>query len=90
MLTDGEGCWQLRGADRTIAEKLFSVNGVIGLSKAYYVGDRLRVTEGFLKDYQGSIIRVNRRAGTAQIRIEFDGKMITAWVGFEMLDGPVQ
>lgn len=42
--------WPLTGADRAFAEELFSYNGEIGLSTAYYVGDRIHIENGFLKN----------------------------------------
>ncbi len=86
LLTDPEGKWPLQGADRAFVEMLFSTDGTIGFSKAFYEGDRIRVAEGFLKDYEGNIIKLNKRARTAQIRIEFHGKIITMWLGYELME----
>lgn len=77
--------WRLIGADEAMARTFFEYHGVVGFSKAYYEGDRICIAEGFLKQYEGSIIRVNHRAKTAEIRVEFQGKIITMWLGFELI-----
>ena len=64
----------------------FREDGVVGLSKAYYEGDQIRVTEGALKRYEASITRVNHRAKTAEVRVDFHGKVMTIWLGFELIE----
>lgn len=86
LLSNAEKDWRLSGLDRTLAEKLFEAGGVIGLSTAYYDGDRIRITEGFLKEYEGEILRVNRRRKTAQIRVVIEEKEMQIWLGFELMD----
>ena len=86
LLTDSEGNWQLRGADCDLAELLFKTNGIIGFSKAYYEGATIRICEGFMKGYEGNIIRLNKRAKTAQIALDFRGKRIELWLGYELIE----
>lgn len=87
LLTYADGDWRLHGYDDEFARMLFEADGAIGLSKAYYdEGDRIRITEGFLKAYEGAIIRVNRRARTAEVSLDFQDKRITMWLGFELLE----
>lgn len=86
ILHDSKGCWQLRGEDEAFARAIFEQNGVIGLSKAYYEGDRIRIVEGMLKMYEGRILRVNRRSHTAQVCVGVAGQEVTVWLGFELID----
>lgn len=85
LLCDGEGHWQLVGEDKVIAEKLLSTGGTIGFSTAYYEGDNIRIVDGFLKEYEGSIIRVNHRAKTLQIKVVIGEKELKVWLGFELV-----
>lgn len=85
ILTDGKGSWFLLGTDRLIAQRMIEIEGKIGISQAYYVGGRIKIIDGFLKNYEGSIIRVNHRAKTAQIQVKLDGRIFTLWVGFELI-----
>ena len=86
VLTYADGDWRLHGADSEIAREIFDAEGTVGFSTAYYEGDRIRIVDGFLKKYEGSIIRVNRRAKTAEIRVCLQDKVITTWLGFELID----
>lgn len=86
LLTYPNGDWNLRGDDRAIAEMMFNHNGVIGLSKAFYEGDSVHIADGALKDLEGSIIKLNKRAKTAQVKIEFAGKNLILWLGYEIID----
>lgn len=86
ILMDSEKNWKLRGTDRTLAEALFQTGGVVGLSKAYYDGDRIRIVDGFLKEYEGQILRVNHRRKTAQICVMIEEKEMMIWLGFELID----
>lgn len=86
VLHDSRGDWQLRGEDETFVRALFEQDGVIGLSKAYYEGDRIRIAEGILKMYEGRILRVNHRSHTAQVCVGMAGQEVTVWLGFELID----
>ena len=86
VLCDAEHNWHLRGNDASVAAKLFGAKGVIDYSAAYYENDRLRITDGFLKDYEGDIVRVDRRSHAAQIRLKLLEKEVKVWLGFELLE----
>ncbi len=88
VLENADGDWRLHGPDLAMAKMLFEEGGVVGFSKAYYVGDRIRIQEGMLKAYEGAIERVNKRARTAQVRIDLQGKIMRVWLGFELIDEP--
>lgn len=86
LLTYSDGDWRLYGEDETYARWVFKHNGVIGLSKAYQVGDRIQIVEGPLKDIEGSITRVDRRNRSGQVNLTFGGKQIKVWLGFEIIE----
>ena len=86
LLAYSDGDWRLHGSDDQFAGLLFGAEGSIGLSTAYFdEGDRIRVTGGFMMEYEGFITRVNRRARTAEVRIPFQDKQITMWLGYELI-----
>lgn len=85
ILRTGDGSWELQGFDREIAKQFVTAGGTIDISKAFYDGDRIRIKEGFLKQYEGYIVRVNHRMKTAQINVPLDGKIFSIWLGFEVL-----
>lgn len=86
ILRDSDNDWRLSGADRAFAEKLFATGGVLGFSKAYYEGDRIRIVEGPLKELEGNIIRVNHRKRTAQVQLNIQGMDMSVWLGFELIE----
>lgn len=86
LLDYGEKDWRLTGADELIARRLYEAGGTIGFSKAFYERDRIRILDGFLKEYEGRITRVNHRARTAEITLEIQGKTVRTWLGFELIE----
>ena len=90
LLKDVDGDWRLSGRDLDMVKTFYDFDGVIGLSKAYFdKGERIRILDGFMKDYEGNITRVDRRHRTAEVTIDFQGKIIRMWLGYEMMEAPV-
>lgn len=78
--------WRLQGSDDAFAQTLFSVEGNIGISQARFdEGERIRILNGFLKDYEGCITRVNRKARTVEVSIDFHEKNVRMWLGYELV-----
>lgn len=86
LLRYTDGSWQLHDYDDRFARLLFEAGGNIGLSQAYFdVDKRIRILSGFLKDYEGSIVRVNRKAKTVEVRVDLQGKKVSMKLGYEMV-----
>lgn len=91
VLCTDAGQWQLFGRDEAFARWLFKNDGVIGMSKARQVGDRVQIQSGPLKDLEGMITRVDRRNRSGQVALNVAGKEIRVWLGFELLpEEPVE
>ncbi len=86
VLCNAEGDWHLYGADASIAEEMFRAGGIIGYSRAYYENRRIKIVDGFLKNYEGNITRVNRRMQTAEVALTFCKREMRIWVGFEEME----
>lgn len=86
VLTTLDGCWQLAGDDERFVHWLFQRNGLLGFSKAYQEGERIRIISGPLKDLEGRIRRIDRRGRSGQVIMEFNGKTISVWLGFDLID----
>lgn len=87
LLRYPDGDWHLTGYDDQFARMIFDNNGEIGFSKAVFdEGNRIHIVDGFLKDHEGSITRVNRRARTTEVLIDFQGKKISMWLGYELIE----
>lgn len=85
LLTYSGGDWQLYGDDEQYAHWIFNNNGLIKISRAYQVGDRIHIIDGPLKDFEGHISRIDRRNRNGQVAIAFGGKLIKIWLGFEII-----
>ena len=86
LLRYTDGTWRLLGPDAAFAEMLFKTGGNIGLSKAYFDrGDRIRILDGFLKDYEGCITSVSRKFKTVEVTVYLHGKKVTMKLGYELV-----
>lgn len=78
--------WQLTNSDERFVRWLFAYDGLLGFSKAYQVGKRIRIVSGPLKDMEGQILRVDRRGRSGQVMLEFNGRKVPVWLGFDLID----
>lgn len=85
LVTPNSG-WKLSGDDERYAKWIFSLGGLISLSKAYMEGERVRIISGPLKDLEGHIVRIDKRNRNGQIMLTFNNRTITAWLGYEMIE----
>lgn len=86
ILQTDRHAWQLTGADEQFARWLFSYDGLLSFSKAYQEGTRIRIVSGPLKDMEGSVQRIDRRGRSGQVTLSFNGKPVTVWLGFDLLE----
>lgn len=86
ILTVDNGVWQLTDNDEHFVNWLFECEGLLGFSKAYKVGDQIRMISGPLKDMEGQIIRVDKRGRSVQVSLSFNGKNMLVWLGFDLID----
>ena len=87
LLRYSDGTWRLFGSDDLFADMLFKTQGNIGLSQAYFdKGDRIRILDGFLKDYEGNITSVNRKNKTVVVTVNLQGKKVTMRLGYELVE----
>lgn len=85
VLQYGDGESNLIGADRHFAEWALACEGHIGLSKALLVGNRTRIIDGPLKEYEGVIRSFNRQKGKALVDIEIGDTVKPVWLYFEWM-----
>lgn len=85
ILAMDSGIWQLQGEDERFVRWIFQYDGLLGFSKAYKEGDRIRIISGPLKDMEGKIKRVDKRGMSGQVILSFYGKDIPVWLGFELV-----
>lgn len=78
--------WKLSGDDERFAKWLFSLNGLITLSKAFMEGERVRIVKGPLKDLEGYIKRIDKRNRSGQVMLMFNNRTVNVWLGYEMIE----
>lgn len=78
--------WALLDNDAGIVIELFKNNGVIGISKGSMIDGRLRIREGFLKDHENEINKVDKRHRTARVRMMINDQPLEDWFGYD-IDG---
>ena len=61
VLSYSDGDWRLFGEDENYAKFIFKYDGVLSLSKAHKIGERIVIVEGPLKDLEGQITRIDKR-----------------------------
>lgn len=66
-------------------QKYTNENRVLEMSCGFLEGDRLVVTDGPLKDYQGKIVRIDRHKRLAMLEMEFFGRVVRTKVGVEVV-----
>ena len=88
LLRYNDGDWRLHGADDRFAKMLLDANGNIGVSTACFDENRrIRILDGFLKDYEGSIVRVNHKMKTVEVVVDFQDKRVNMKLGYELVTG---
>jgi transcriptional antiterminator NusG len=84
-LSYADGVYALRGRDLEFVSSLMKNNGVYKISRAVADGSKIKIIDGPLKDFSGSIVKVNRRKGRALVKLEGEGIINEIWLGFELL-----
>ena len=86
ILQYNDGAYDLRGGDREIALWIKKLNGCIGVSKAFREGDRTRIADGPLKEYEASIKKIDRRHRSALLEIAIGDTIKRLWLSFEWIE----
>lgn len=86
VLGDSEEPIPLRQEEIRFLQKYTNEERVLEMSKGYLAGDRLVVTEGPLKDYQGKVIHVDRHKRIVTLEMEFFGRTMRMKVGMEVVE----
>ena len=76
---------ELAGEDERFALMLLEKDGVIGRTRVYQEGDRIRLTEGAFEGVEANILKVNRRNCRMQIELSFAGRPVRTWVEYEIV-----
>jgi transcriptional antiterminator NusG len=76
----------LRGKDLNFINWLKGNDGIIKISKVIEIGNKIKVIEGPLKDYEGKIVKINKRQKCAGIKLDGEGIEKIIWLSFEYME----
>ena len=78
--------YRLQGDDLKFAKMLYEHDGVLGIMKTYREGDRVKLVQSMMGDFDAQIIKLDPRKGRAQLQYDFDGSSYKVWVGYDMIE----
>ena len=85
VLSYSNGDWRLFGEDENYAKFIFKYDGLLSLSKAHKIGEKIVIVEGPLKDLEGQITRIDKRNRSGQVTVQFAGRQQKIWLGFDIV-----
>lgn len=86
ILTTVDGDYALCGQDAWFAQWLLDQHGIIGVSAAHWVDERVHIVQGPLKDLEGNIVRIDKRNHNAQVELRVNDCRVKAWLPFEIIE----
>lgn len=84
ILGDGNGIVPLYGKEVEFLMKFGKKDHLIKISYGYIENNRIVITDGPMKDYEGTIKKIDRHKRKAIIEIEFLGRTMEVSVGMEI------
>lgn len=81
---DQEG--YLSGHDRALALWLMQENGLVGNLELVKEGSQIKIIGGLLKNFNGRVIKVDRRKRLANVELEVVGSIHNIWLGVNFLE----
>ena len=85
-LGTGTGNYELSGADRDFAMRLYDREGTISAVRVFREGDRVTLADPLFMSCKGRITRVDNRKQRARVDFDFENNPCHTWIAFEMID----
>lgn len=76
----------LEGEDRKYAEWVLSCRGILDISQAIQINDRIKIISGPLLDLQGCVTGLSKRNKNYRVQFEMMGRSIDVWLPFELME----
>ena len=77
---------KLYGDDYTYSKWVLKQDGLIGVSKAVKVNEKVKIVSGPLQELEGYIIDYSKRNRNCLVEINFMNQTVKTWLPFEWLD----
>lgn len=81
---------KLFGLDYEYSKWVLQQNGLIGISKAVKLNEKVKILSGPLEKLEGYIVEYSKRNRNCCVEVEFMGKTIKMWLPFEWLDQSIK
>ena len=78
--------YELAGADRDFAMKLFEKDGLVGSMKTCRIGEEVALKDPIFNGCQGRITRIDRRKERARVDFVFDNMACHTWISLEQAE----
>ena len=77
---------KLFGDDYRYSEWVLQQDGLIGVSKAIKVNEKVKIVDGPLADFEGYIVQYSKRNRNCLVEVNFMNQTIRTWLPFEWTD----
>ena len=77
---------KLFGEDLIYARWVLRQDGLIGMSKAIKINEKVKIVDGPLAQMEGHIIKYSKRNRNCLVEVEFMDRKIETWLPFEWTD----
>ena len=77
---------KLFGDDYRYSEWVLQQDGLIGVSKAIKVNEKVKIIDGPLADFEGYIVQYSKRNRNCLVEVNFMNQTIRTWLPFEWTD----
>ena len=77
---------KLFGDDYRYSEWVLKQDGLIGVSKAVKVNEKVKIVDGPLAEFEGYIVKYSKRNRNCLVEVNFMNQTIRTWLPFEWTD----
>lgn len=86
VLEREQGGGKLTGEDRRYAEWALAQGGILDVSRAVQMEDKVRIVSGPLLDLQGCITGFSKKSKNYQVEFEMMGRAVNVWLPYELIE----
>ena len=77
----------LRGKDLEFVNWLKENNGILKISNVIKYDKKIKIINGPLKEYEGKIVKINKKQNCAGIKLDGEGIQNTIWLSYDYING---
>lgn len=76
----------LVGDDLELALTLLKNDGLVGVLSAVREGSWIEITDGYLKQFHGTVVKMDRRKQQVKVRLDVAGSINEIWLSYEVVE----